>query len=151
MQLTKIQSFILSLLFIVLFCGCNNLNVQSPSEKANIQEIVDKAANSKLIILDIYHDQCKTCKVIEPVFKKLQSDYSQNPDLVFLKYDLSNPLTFFKSRNIAKAVGIEHIYKAQRYSGIILFVDSKTKQVVDSLIGESNIEKYNKIIHERLK
>ena len=151
MQLTKIQSFILSLLFIVSFCGCSSLNIQSASEKENIQEIVDKVANSKLIILNIYHDQCETCKVIEPVFEKLQANYSQNPDIVFLKDDLSNPLTFLKSRNIAKAVGVEEIYKAQRYSGIVLFIDSKTKKVIDSLIGESNIEKYNKIIQERLK
>ena len=138
-------------LITFLLCGCSSFGIQSESEKANIQEIVDKATNSKLIVLDIYHDQCGTCQLIEPVFEKLQSDYSQNSDIVFLKYDLSNPFTYLKSRRIAKAVGVEEIYKAQRYSGIVLFIDSKTKQVVDSLIGETNIEKYNKIIKEKLK
>ena len=150
MQLTKIQYFLLSLVFIVLFSGCSSLSNQSVS-KEDIQKIVEKTNNSKLIILDVYHDRCETCKVIEPVFGKLQSDYAKNPDIVFLKYDLSNPFTFFRSRKIAKAVGVEEIYKAQRYSGIVLFIDSKTKQVFDTLIGEDNVETYNKIIEERLK
>ncbi len=150
MQLIKIQSFLLSFVLIVLLCGCSGLNIQSASEKENIKEIVDKAANSKLIVLNIYHDQCGTCRLIEPVFEKLKLDYAQNPDIVFLKYDLSNPLTYLRSRRIAKAIGVEEIYKAQRYSGIVLFIDSRTKQVVDSLIGEGNIEKYNKIIKEQL-
>ena len=151
MQLIKIQSFLLSFVLIVLLCGCSSLNIQSSGEKENIQNIVNKAENSKLIILDIYHNNCETCKFIEPVFEKLQSDYAQNPDIVFLKDDLSNPFTFIKSRNIAKALGLESIYKAQRYSGVVLFIDSKTKQVVDTLVGEDRIEKYNKIIEKRLK
>ncbi len=151
MQLMKIQSILFSLLIIVLLCGCSSLNINSAAEKENIQNIVNKANNSKLILLDVYHDRCETCKFIEPAFEKLQSDYSQNPDIVFLKYDLSNPFTVLRSRKIAKALGLEQIYKLQRYSGIVVFIDSKTKQVVDSLIGESNIEIYNKIIEEKLK
>ena len=150
MQLIKIQSFLLSLVFIVLFSGCSSLSHQSVS-KEDIQKIVEKTNNSKLIILDVYHDRCETCKVIEPVFEKLQSDYAQNPDIVFLKYDLSNPITFLRSRKIAKAIGVEEIYKAQRYSGIVLFIDSKTKTVLDSLIGEDKLEKYKEIIENRLK
>ena len=151
MQLTKIQSFLLSFILIVLLCGCSSFGIQSESEKANIQETVKKVNNSKLILVDVYHDQCGTCKFIEPAFKKLQSDYAQNPDIVFLKYDLSNPFTNIRSMRIAKALGLEDIYNSQRYTGIVLFIDSKTKQVVDTLIGESNIEKYNKIIQEKLK
>jgi thiol-disulfide isomerase/thioredoxin len=146
MQLIKIQSFLFSLVLIVLLSGCSSLNIQSAAEKANVQDTVNKANNSKLIILDVYHNRCETCKFIEPVFEKLQQDYLQNPDVVFLKYDLSNPFTAIKSKRIAKALGLEQIYKAQRYSGIVLFIDSKTKQVVDSLIGESNIEIYKSAI-----
>ncbi len=150
MQLMKIQSILLSLLLIVLFNGCSVLN-KSVSQKENIQTIVNKAANSKLILLDVYHDRCETCKLIEPVFEQLEKDYSQSPDVVFLKYDLSNPVTYLRSRRIAKAIGVEEIYKAQRYSGIVLFIDSMTKMVLDSLIGEERIEKYNEIIENRLK
>ena len=146
MQFIKIQSVLLSFLLIVLLCGCSTLN--QSAEKENIQDIVNKVNNSKLILLDIYHDRCETCKVIEPTFKKLQSDYAQNPDIVFLKYDLSNPVTFLRSKRISQAVGLEEIYKAQRYSGIVLFIDSKTKTVLDSLIGEDKIEKYKSIVQK---
>ncbi len=150
MPLVKIQSFLLSLILIVLLCGCSGLNIQSQAEKENIQNIVNKTNNSKLIVLDVYHNRCETCKVIEPVFEKLQLDYLQNSDIVFLKYDLSNPFTIIKSRRIATALGLESIYKSQRYSGIVLFIDSKTKQVVDTLIGESDVKKYSKIVEEVL-
>ncbi len=145
-----LTTYLLSLT-IILFCGCSNLGIQSAAEKANVQDIVNKVNNSKLIILDVYHNRCETCKFIEPVFEKLQQDYSQNPDLVFLKYDLSNPFTVIKSKRIAKVLDLEAVYKSQRYSGIVIFIDSKTKQVIESLIGEDNIEKYNKIIEKRLK
>ena len=151
MQLIKIQSFLFSLVLIALLCGCSSLNIQSAAEKANVQDTINKVNNSKLILLDVYQDGCGTCKFIEPAFEKLKSDYAQNPDIVFLKYDLSNPFTNIRSMRIAKALGLEDIYNSQRYTGIVIFIDSKTKQVVDSLIGESNIEKYNKIIQEKLK
>ncbi len=151
MQFVKIQYFLLSSLLIVLLCGCSSLNIDSASEKENIQNIVNKVNNSKLILIDVYHNRCETCKLIEPIFEKLKSDYAQNPDIVFLKYDLSNPFTNIRSMRIAKALGLEQIYKSQRYTGIVIFIDSKTRQAVESLIGESNIETYNKIIQEKLK
>lgn len=150
MQLVKIQSFLLSLLLIVLFSGCSNLNFQSAAKKENIQKIITKVNNSKLILLDVYHDGCGTCQLIEPTVEKLKSDYSQNPDIAFLKYDLSNPFTHIKSMRIAKALGLEQIYNSQRYTGIVIFIDSKTKQVINSLIGENDVKKYNKIIEETL-
>ena len=119
--------------------------------KEEINQTVDRVNSSKIILLDVYHDQCGTCKFIEPVFEKLESDYSQNPNVVFLKYDLSNPFTINNSIKIAKAVGLENIYKAQQYSGIVLFIDSKTKKVIHSLIGEDEIELYNKIIEDIIK
>ena len=146
----KIQSFLLVLLFLCLTSGCTNSNFQTADEKENIQKIISKAQNSKFIVLDVYHNRCETCKFIEPVIEKLQKDYADNPDIVFLKYDLSNPFAIFKSRNIAKQLGLEDIYKSQRYSGVVLIIDAKTKLVVDTLIAEYNKEKYLEAINQRL-
>ncbi|MBI3590971.1 MAG: thioredoxin family protein [Candidatus Melainabacteria bacterium] len=119
----------------------------SPEE---IEKITKKVNNSKLILLDIYHDRCESCKYIDPVIEKLKVKYSDNPAIVFLRYDISNPFTIFDSRKIAKQVGLENIYRAQRFSGIVLFIDAKNKQTSDTLISEYNLDKYIEIIEKRL-
>lgn len=144
-RLIVVRVFILFCCFLI--AGCSNQSIRD----TDFNETISRGKAAKLIILDVYQDSCGTCRLIEPTVEKLKSDYAQNPDVVFLKYDLSNPFTIFKSREIAKVLGLEQIYKSQRYSGIVLFIDSKTKQVIDSLIGEDRIEKYNKIIQEKLK
>ena len=144
----KSLTLLASLFLILSLNSCSERF--KPVSKEEVNSIIEKVNSSKIILLDIYHDQCGTCKLIEPTFERLKSDYSQNPDLVFLKYDLSNPFTLNNSRKISKAVDLEDIYKAQKYSGIVLFIDSKTKKVIQSLIGESNIEPYKKIIEATL-
>ena len=118
--------------------------------KEEITNTINKIKKSKIILLDVYHDRCVSCKNIEPVIEKLKADYSGNPDIVFLKYDLSNPFTVLQSKKIAKAAGLEDIYKSQRYSGIVLIIDSKNKKIIDSLISEYDIQKYYGVIQRDL-
>lgn len=133
----------------LLITSCSNPVLQK-QEKEQTQKLINQVQNSKLIILDIYHNRCESCKFIEPVIEELQANYSKNPNISFLRYDLSNSFTIFKSRKIAKEIGIENIYKTQRYSGVVLLIDTKDKQVLDTLIAEYNIERYNQIIEKRL-
>ena len=135
-----------SLLLASFISGCSNPEVQ----KAEDIKLTNKAQNSKIIVLDVYHNRCESCKQIEPVMKQLEENYSQNPDIAFLKYDLSNPFTIFRSRKIAKQLGLEDIYKLQRYSGVVLVIDTKSKQVLETLIAEYNIEKYNEVIEKTI-
>ena len=144
----NIKNVIYSLSFIIFLCGCS-FNIPQISEE-DIQKIVTKVNNSRLIILDVYHNNCSDCKLIEPVIKKLENDYSINKDIAFLKYDLSSPVTIFKSKQIAKALGLEHIYNLQKYSGVVLFIDSKKKHVMDTLITVYDEKKYNEVIKQRL-
>ena len=141
---------ILPLLIVMLLTGCSLTGVEKVSPE-QIQKITQDVNNSKLIILDVYHNRCESCKLIEPIIEKLKSSYAQDPNIVFLKYDLSNPFTIYNSRKIAKEIGLERIYKSQRYSGVVLLIDSNSRQVTDTLIGEYNIEKYTGAIEKRLK
>ena len=138
------------LLITVLLCGCSNLTVQKAAEREETQKIINQVKNSRLIILNVYHNRCESCQLIEPVIEKLQADYSQDTKIAFLKYDLSNLFTILKSRKLAKELGLENIYKSQKYSGIVLFIDTQSKQVLDTLIGEYNVSRYNEIIKKRL-
>ena len=140
----------LSLITAILLHGCSITSFERTSSEEK-QKIINKAQNSKLIILDIYHNDCSSCKLIEPVIKKLERDYSQNNDVAFLKYDLSNPFTILDSKKIAKELGLEKIYKSQRYSGVVLTIDTNKREALDTLINEYNISKYNDVIAKRLK
>ena len=141
-------AFLLTIVFLIT--GCSLVFKETESERIEKQKIVEKVQNSKLIILDVYHNNCSDCKLIEPVIKKLENDYSINKDIAFLKYDLSSPVTIFKSKQIAKALGLEHIYNLQKYSGVVLFIDSKKKHVMDTLIAVYDEKKYNEVIKQRL-
>lgn len=144
----RIHNLIFAICITLLSSGCSVFITQQ--EKENIQQTVSQAQNSKIIILDVYHNRCKVCKVIEPIMKELQTNHSTDKDLAFLKYDISNPFTIYKGREIAKGLGIENIYKSQRYSGIVLFIDTKNKNVMEVLIGEESLDNYNKVIKENL-
>ncbi|MBI2996379.1 MAG: hypothetical protein HYY52_06710 [Candidatus Melainabacteria bacterium] len=138
------KSFI-SLLLILFLSGCS---IQQLTQE-EIQKIVTKVQNSKIIVLNVYHDRCESCKNIEPIIKELESDFSNNPSIAFLRYDLSNPFSIYNSRKIAKLVGLEDIYKAQRFSGIVLIVDTKSKQVLETLIAEYNKQKYVDLLYKK--
>lgn len=136
--------------FFVLFSGCSLIIKETPLEKAESQKIINQAQNSKLIVLDIYHNKCKSCKLIEPLMKELKKTYLENKDIAFLKYDLSTIATLVKSRKIARELGLEDIYKSQKYSGVVHLIDSMDKKILSTLIGEYNLDKYKKVIEERL-
>ena len=149
--MTTIKSGKKFLLVSLLLCfsasflsGCSNRQVQ----KAEDLKIINKAQNSRIILLDVYHNRCESCKQIEPVMKQLEETYGQNPDIAFLKYDLSNPFTIFRSRKTAKKLGLENIYKLQRYSGVVLVINTKSKQIVETLIAEYDIEKYKSALEK---
>lgn len=144
--ITLILIIILSALHL---SGCSLIGKRLPEEE--IQKIITRAKNSKIIAVDIYHTRCETCRLIEPVVKSLEKYYKGNNEIVFIKYDLSNPFTLFDSMKIAKALGLESIYKAQRYSGIVLIIDTKSKKVLDTIVAETNHSIYASIINKRLK
>jgi len=134
----------------VLFSGCSLIIKETPEEKAQIQKIINEAQSSKLIVLDVYHNRCKSCKLIEPVMEEFKKSYLENKDVAFLKYDLSTIATLVKSRKIARELGLEDIYKSQKYSGVVHLIDSMDKKVLNTFIGEYNLDKYKKLIEYQL-
>ena len=150
MIMNKIKLIAIVLLPVIFLSGCSFLGIKRLSNE-EIQQTINKSQNSKLIIVDIYHTSCETCKNIEPVVENLRKYYAENKDIVFVKYDLSNPFTLVDSMKIAKALGLEAIYKAQRYSGVVLVIDAKSKKVLDTLIAETDINKYASVIKKRLE
>ena len=138
------------ILFLILLAGflvgCSIHRI-SPEE---IQNTINKVQKSKLIILDVYSDSCPSCRRIKPVMKELEINYEENPDITFLKFDYSNPFTMYDSEKLANKLGLENIFRSQRYVGVVHLVDVRTKKILDSLIGEYNFSRYTEIIEKRL-
>lgn len=145
------KKIIVCLLLIILTnTGCSFLGYKKLSEE-ELKNIETKIESSKILILDVYHKNCESCKYIEPVIEDLKIRYSNNSQIAFLKYDLTNPFTILDSRQIAKVLGLEKIYMVQRFSGVVHIISSKDKMILDSLIAEYNINKYINLIERRLK
>ena len=131
-----------------LFSGCSV--VESPEEKQKSQELIQKVQNSKITLIDVHHDNCEPCKVIKPIIEKLEEKYASNPNIAFLKYDLSSPFKNYKSMKIAKELGLEKLYKSQRYTGVVLIIDSQTKEVLENIIAEPDEKIYTEAIESRI-
>ena len=144
----KIITLFLPLFILILLSGC--AIVESPEEKQKTQDLINRVQNSKITLIDVHHDHCEPCKAIEPIIDKLEKEYSSNPSIAFLKYDLSNPFKSDKSMKIAKELGIENLYKSQRYTGVVLVLDSKTKEVLETIVAEPNEEVYIQAIESRI-
>lgn len=143
----RVLILLTTLALITSGCGSPNVNVPSKEET---QKIISKAKESKLLVVDVYHDHCNVCQDIEPIMKDIENENLENSDITFLKYDLSNPITVLNSKKIAKELGIEKIYKSQRYSGVVLLIDGKSKKVISTLVAETNPKAYKSAISEAL-
>ena len=149
MIMNRFRLIAIILLSLIFLTGCSFIGIKRLSEE-EIQKIITKGLHSKLIVVNIYHTRCETCQLIEPTVKNIENYYKENNDIVFVKYDLSNPFTLLDSMKIAKALGLETIYKAQRYSGVVLIIDAKSKKVLDTIVAETDINKYTSVIKKRL-
>ncbi len=147
--MNKLAHIVVSIFLLgFLFSGC--AMVESPEEKQKTQDLINRVQNSKITLIDVNHDHCEPCKAIQPIVDKLEREYSSNPDIAFLKYDLSNPFKSAKSMKIAKELGIEKLYKAQRYTGVVLVIDSQTKEVLETIVAEPDEEIYIEAIESRI-
>lgn len=147
--MNKLAHIVISILLLgFLFSGC--AIVESPEEKQKTQDLINRVQNSKITLIDVHQDQCEPCKVIKPIFEMLEEKYSSNPDIAFLSYDLSNPFKSAKSMSIAKKLGLEKLYKSQRYTGVVLVIDSKTNELLETIVAEPDEQIYIEAIESRI-
>lgn len=147
--MNKLAHIVVSIFLLgFLFSGC--AMVESPEEKQKTQDLINKVKNSKITLIDVHHDHCEPCKAIQPIVDELEQEYSSNPDIAFLKYDLSNPFKSAKSMNIAKELGLEKLYKSQRYTGVVLIIDSKTNELLETIVAEHDKNIYLEAIESRI-
>lgn len=142
------KNLIALLISLFYLAGCSTTGNLTEAE---IQDAVNKAKSSKIIVLDVHHNHCNPCKKIKPIIEELKQKYSSNPDVAFLVYDLSNPFSKISSNKIAKELNLEEIYNTQRFSGVVLLVDPNKKEVIDTLVTEFDINKYTSAIDSKIQ
>lgn len=110
---------------------------------------------AKLYLIDVHHDMCGTCSVTAPVFEEVADRYKEkhedSDEVAFFTFDLSRKETIDETRKLAQELGLDEIYEAQKHTGEVLFVDAKTKRIVNRLVAETSKRKYRKYIKKSLK
>ena len=111
---------------------------------------LEKIKQAKLYVIDIHHDKCSTCAITAPIFEEVAEGYKKSSVVSFFTFDLSTPKTIDQTKKLAKALDIENIYNLHKHTGEVLFVDVKKKEIVNSLVAETNKKKYKEIIERIL-
>lgn len=111
----------------------------------------EEIKKSLLYVVDIHHDMCGSCETTAPIFEEVARRYKRNKKVAFFTFDLSTPSTVDQTRTLAGELGISHIYNAQKHTGEVLFIDALKKQIVSSLVMETDKGKYHKLIKDLLK
>lgn len=107
---------------------------------------IEKVKKAKLYVVDLHHDRCGGCSITTPVFERVAEKYKKNKKIAFMTFDLTTRDTVLDTQKLAKALEIEDIYKAQKHTGEVLFIDAKKKEILASLVLERDDEKYHKLI-----
>lgn len=104
---------------------------------------------SKLMILKFHADWCGSCKVIAPVLKDLKGQLSDRP-IVFIELDFTNNETKHQVSLLASDLAISEIVNANKGTGFLLVVDSKTKTVKGKLTKDQSAKEMSTLIESFL-
>jgi len=107
---------------------------------------LDRLTKAKLYVVDIHHDMCGSCAVTAPVFEEVAEDYANDPDVVFMTFDLTTPRTIDETRELVTKVGLKDIYDARKHTGEVLFVSAADKKLEATLVMERDQEVYHQCI-----
>jgi len=107
---------------------------------------IEEARKAKLLVIDIHHDMCGSCAITAPIFERVARKYRHKKKICFMTFDLTTAQTVDETRNLARALGIEEIYNTHKHTGEVLFVNTKDKTVLATLVMETDKSKYHDLI-----
>lgn len=108
---------------------------------------IEKIKQAKLYVIDIHHDKCSTCAITAPTFEKVAKTYNDNQQIAFFTFDLSTSKTIDESRKLAEELDIKDTYDSHKHTGEVIFIDASRKEIVGTLVAETNLNKYQEIIN----
>ncbi len=104
-----------------------------------------ETCGAKPYVVKIHADWCGSCKALESVWKRIETDLGDRSTAVTL--DVSDRVAYAESQVAAARLGISEFFEEYRSrTGTIAVLDCNTREPVAILDGERDLEKYRKAI-----
>lgn len=112
------------------------------------EEAAEAIANTRLLFIDCWAPWCGPCLALAPTMEELQSRYSDNEDIDFIKVNTQNHRSFAAENNIV-AIPCVLVYKDGEPASFEIDDPRRGEPVkMDRLIGLRPIEHYEKVIEQ---
>jgi len=104
-----------------------------------------EASSAKPYVVMIHADWCGSCKALESVWKRIQSDLGDRATAVTL--DVSDRPAYAESAAAAQHLGISDFFQEYRSrTGVIAVFECNTREPIAIMNGERDFEKYRAAI-----
>ena len=104
-----------------------------------------ETCSAKPYVVKIHADWCGSCKALESVWQRIETDLADQATAV--KLDVSDRVAYAESVAEAEHLGISDFFQEYRSrTGTIAVLECNTRQPVAILNGERDLEKYRAAI-----
>ena len=111
---------------------------------ANAKKVIAKEKEAKVIVMVNTATWCPACAGNGPrVEKEILSSYMKNPKVSIVVNDMSNDETKKTSKASCEKAGITNVAQANVGTGMIYFIDAKTKKVLSQISVTKTTEEIN--------
>lgn len=111
---------------------------------ANAKKVIVKEKEAKVIVMVNTATWCPVCQGNGArVEKEVLSSYMKNPKVSIVVNDMSNDETKKTSKASCEKAGITNVAQANNGTGVIYFIDAKTKTVLSKISVTKTTEEIN--------
>jgi thiol-disulfide isomerase/thioredoxin len=108
-------------------------------------EDVPQVCGDKPYVVKIHADWCASCKALESVWQRIETDLGDRATTVTL--DVSDRVAYMESQATAEHLGIQEFFQEYRSrTGTIAVLDCNTHEPVAIMSAERDFEKYREAV-----
>ena len=112
--------------------------------------VVEAAHSGKPYVVKLHAQWCPVCMLTKGMWSQIESTYSRRVNLVVL--DFTNQANTDASRAEAKRLGLEEFFDEHAgWTGTIVVLDGRTKEVTASINGSRDFAEYRAAIDATLQ
>ena len=104
---------------------------------------IDGEGAPSAVVVKMHADWCPSCKALEPTLAELKTELEDEP-VLFLNFDITNPVNTEQSRLLAETLGIENLFKKNNKTGLVLVYDPKTMETKHVFTRSDSMEAMKK-------